>query len=269
MAGDALFKRRVVVTGGASGIGRGVVARFVAEGAKVVVLDRSEEALAALEAELGGQSLRCLAGDVREPAAHASAVEQAREWVGGLDVLVVNAAIFDGAKRLRDMSPEELSAAFDELFAVNVKGYLLAIQAAADELRSSRGTVIATASFASFTAGGGGVLYTASKHAVAGVVRQAALELAPHVRVNGVAPGVAPTMLGGVRALGQGPAPSVMPGTVDALPLRAVPAAEDYAGIYVMLAAASEAPMMTGAIIEADSGLSIRGLVPRAAGDEP
>jgi len=249
-----------MITGGGAGIGRAVVERFVSEGAAVVVLDASEERLSELETRYNGERVRCVAGDVIDPASHAAAVDLARSWLGGLDVLIANAAIFDGNVRLAELGLTELSAAFDEIFAVNVKGYLLAIRAAVDELHAARGTVIATASFASSAPGGGGVLYTASKHAVAGIVRQAALELAPEIRVNAVAPGVAPTMLGGITALGQRAAPSVMPGTERALPLQRVPAAEDYAGIYVLLASATESTMLTGAIIQADSGLSIRGL---------
>jgi NAD(P)-dependent dehydrogenase (short-subunit alcohol dehydrogenase family) len=256
----ALPGRRVLVTGGAAGIGRAVVTRFVAEGASVVVLDLSERGLKDLEACLGNEQLRCVEGSVVEPSDHAAAVATARSWLGGLDVLVANAAIFDGNVPLVDLGLAELSRAFDEIFAVNVKGYLLAIRSAVDELRAARGAVIATASFASGAPGGGGVLYTASKHAVAGVVRQMALELAPEVRVNAVAPGVAPTTLGGITALGQRPAPSIMPGTVRVLPLQAMPAVEDYTGLYVLLASATESTMLTGTIIQADSGLSIRGL---------
>ena len=119
--------------------------------------------------------------------------------------------------------------------------------------------MIFTASYASFHAAGGGVLYTASKHAVLGVVRQLAHELAPEVRVNGVAPGVAPTRLGGVGAFGQGEQDAGLPGVAEMLPLCERPSTDSYAGLFALLAS-RDAAHMTGTVITADSGLSVRGI---------
>jgi 2,3-dihydroxy-2,3-dihydrophenylpropionate dehydrogenase len=133
------------------------------------------------------------------------------------------------------------------------------VRAALDDLIASHGTVILTGSFASFNAVGGGVLYTASKHAVLGLVRQLAYELAPDGRVNGVAPGVAPTRLRGLSALGQQATDSVLDGTRQALPLQEVPEAGSYSGIFTLLAS-SDSAAMTGTMVTVDSGLSIRGI---------
>ena len=97
--------------------------------------------------------------------------------------------MFDYGAGVVDTDAEALDKAFDELFAVNVKGYLLGVKAAVPPLIESGGSVLLTASMSSTHAGIGGVVYTASKHAVVGLVRQLAFELAPRVRVNGVAPG--------------------------------------------------------------------------------
>ena len=130
-----------------------------------------------------------MVGDVTSAADNARAVDVALTRFGRLDSFVANAGMFDYGAGLVDTPVESLERAFDELFAVNVKGYLLGAKAAAPALIESRGSLLMTASMSSTHAGVGGVVYTASKHAVVGLVRQLAFELAPAVRVNGVAPG--------------------------------------------------------------------------------
>ena len=109
-----------------------------------------------------------------------------------------------GARRLcaaRRHAEDKLAAACDELFAINVKGCILGAKAALPELTKTEGCMIFTASGAGFTSAGGGVIYTASKHAVVGIIRQLAVELGPRIRVNGVAPGGTMTDLRSVAAL--------------------------------------------------------------------
>ncbi|WP_103943545.1 SDR family NAD(P)-dependent oxidoreductase [Thermomonospora echinospora] len=255
----ALEGKSVILTGAGAGIGRAVVARYVAEGARVVAVDIDEEGLASLADECGGAVVP-LAVDVRSWEGNVAAVRTAVTEFGGLDVLVVNAGITDGARPLLDIDGPDLTGAFQELFAVNVLAGLLAVRAAADALIASRGAVIMTGSYASFHASGGGALYTASKHALLGVVRQLAYELAPDVRVNGIAPGIAPTRLRGIDALGQERSDSVLEGTAAVLPLQEVPSTESYGGLYTLLANATDSGHVTGTMISADSGLSIRGL---------
>jgi NAD(P)-dependent dehydrogenase (short-subunit alcohol dehydrogenase family) len=109
------------------------------------------------------------------------------------------------------------------------------------------------------------VVYTASKHAVLGLVRQLAYELAPRVRVNGVAPGFMATDIRGPRAMGlQDTTPSSLPDLPAiaraATPLGTLPAPEDYTGHYVQLASRSNASATTGVVVECDGGLGVRGL---------
>ena len=256
-----------LVTGGGSGIGRGIVERFVAEGARVGVLDLSEPRLRELEEALG-KAVVCVPGTVVSMADNRRAVDETVGAFGRLDTFIGNAAIFDAFAPLVEMPEEQLPQAFDELFGVNVKGYLLGAKAAVRPLLESEGSMIFTASYASFHPAGGGSLYTASKHAVAGLVRQLAYELAPKVRVNGVAPGVAPTNLRGVAALGQGVLESLHPDTAKALPLQFVPEPGDYAGVYLFLARRESSKMITGSIVVADSGIENRGLAKVAGGLE-
>ena len=96
------------------------------------------------------------------------------------------------------MAEDQLSAAYDELFAVNVKG-ASGGEGGATRVGRPKGSMVFTASVAGFNSGGGGVLYTASKHAVVGIIRQLAVEVGPRVRVNGVAPGGTMTDLRGLQ----------------------------------------------------------------------
>ena len=175
-----------VVTGAGSGIGKAVVARFVEEGAKVVAFDLSEQRLAALKEEVG-DGVAVVRGDVRSLDDNRRAVAAAVSEFGRLTVFVGNAGIHDARRALKDLSDEELEQGYDEVLGVNVKGYLLGAKAAIPELMKTRGNMVFTLSTSSYYVSGG-TLYVASKHAALGMVRQMANELAPTIRVNGVAP---------------------------------------------------------------------------------
>lgn len=252
-------RRVALVTGAGAGIGRAVVERYVSDGILVGALDLAEDRLADLAAPLG-EAVLPITGDVSRWEDNERAVAETVAHFGRLDVLVANAGISDHAVGLADLSGEQLSAGFDELFAINVRSCVLGARAALEPLLQTRGCMILTASYASFFPAGGGILYTASKHAVLGLVRQLAYELAPDIRVNGVAPGVAPTTLGGVASLGQRPQDSVLPGSERMLPMAEIPEAAAYGGIYALLASPKDAGHITGSVVSADSGLSIRGI---------
>lgn len=253
-----------VLTGAGGGIGRAVAERYLAEGAQVVVLDRDEASVAALAEAHPGRAFGVF-GDVRDPQAHVDAVALAQERFGGVDVLVANAGVFDFWRPLPRYSLERLERSFDEIFAINVKGHLLAVKAAETALRQSKGAVILTTSVAGLNAAGGGVLYTASKHAVVGLVRQLALELSPDIRVNGVAPGATLTGLSGVDALDEGCRSIQEVGDISAavskiLPLGFAQQPQDHAGAYVLLASRENARAITGQIIVSDGGQEIRAI---------
>jgi NAD(P)-dependent dehydrogenase (short-subunit alcohol dehydrogenase family) len=183
--------KTVVVTGASNGIGRAVAKRFVVEGANVVVNSRSEERATSAAAEIGaggpGEAIG-VAADASVYGQVEAMIDETVDRFGSLDVLVGNAGIHDDSIALEDVPADELDDSFDELFGINVKGYLNAAKAAIPHLRDSGGNMIFTASYASFNPGTGGIFYTPAKHAVVGVVRQLALELPPEIRVNGVAP---------------------------------------------------------------------------------
>src|SRR5690242_15486632 len=112
-----------LVTGGGSGIGRGVVDRFVAEGARVGVLDVSRPRLDELRAA-HGDAVVTVEGTVVSFDDNRRAVEETVSAFGRLDTFIGNAAIFDAFAPLVELPAERISDAFDELFGVNVKGYL-------------------------------------------------------------------------------------------------------------------------------------------------
>src|SRR5438045_1306099 len=156
-----------IITGGGSGLGRALVDRFVGEGEDVGGLEGSPEKADKLRAEFGG-SVVVVEGDVSSYRDNVDVVAQTVEQFGRLDTFVGNAGIWDFSTRLVDLPEDKLDELFDEVFHINVKGYLLGARAAIGELARTGGSVILTASNAAFYAGGGGPLYPASHHGVRG-----------------------------------------------------------------------------------------------------
>ncbi|MSP43499.1 MAG: 3-(cis-5,6-dihydroxycyclohexa-1,3-dien-1-yl)propanoate dehydrogenase [Alphaproteobacteria bacterium] len=249
-----------LVTGGASGIGAAVVARYLEEGAKVGVLVR--DAAQAASVAKTHKDVSVTIGDVRELADNEKAVANTVAAHGKLDVLVGNAGIWDFMASLDSTPREQLAGMCDEIFAVNVKGYLLAAATALSELRKTKGCMIFTASTSSYFTGGGGPVYVAAKHAVLGLIRALAHELAPDVRVNGVGPGGTLTPLTGSIVAGQGNRQmSALPGIDAAVgkstPLGFIAQPENHAGHYVLLASRRDGAYTTGTVFMSDGGIGI------------
>jgi NAD(P)-dependent dehydrogenase (short-subunit alcohol dehydrogenase family) len=257
-----------LIVGAAGGIGSAVVRRYLDEGAAVVAVDRDPERVARLKDELGGRKLLAFAADVASWEASEAMVQKAVETFGGLDVLVSCVGVYDHAIRLAEIEGPRLTAAFNEAFHANVLSMLLNIRAAIPQLAARRGRIVVTGSYASYRSAGGGVLYTAGKHAVLGLVTQLAYELAPKIRINGVAPGVAPTVMHGLSALSQAPKNSLLPGTESILPLETMPDPADYGALYALLGSATHSAAMTGSMVVADSGLLVRGIAAPNAGHD-
>lgn len=244
----------VLITGGASGIGLSVARQFKSEGANVAVFDRSAKALAGVAASDGFLTIE---GDVRSLGDNRRAVDVVVGAFGKLDTFIGNAGIFDQYMTLDGLSDETAATAFDELMGINVKGYLLGAKAAVAALRASGGTMVFTASVSGVHPAYGGILYIPAKHAVVGLTRRLALELAPLVRVNAVAPGYVPTALAGTAALGQGTKnPGAAPSSETFL-MQRVPEVIDYAPLYTFLAA-RDAITLTGQVLVADNGATLQ-----------
>jgi len=252
-----------LVTGGASGLGRAIVDRFLVEGARVAILDRSEAGLDALRRDHGAR-IAAILGDVRSIDSNRDAVARCLEAFGQLDCAIANAGIWDYSRPLADLGEDAIGPAFDEVLAINAKGPLLLAKAALPALVRSAGSLLVTISNAGFYPDGGGALYTMSKHALVGLVRQLAFELAPAVRVNGIAPGAIETNLAGPASLGMEQRSISNLGLAkiapDFIPLGRVPGADEYAAAYVFFAARSESAPATGSILNIDGGFGVRGL---------
>lgn len=267
-----------LITGGGTGIGRAVALRFLDEGASVAIVGRTRESLEEVIAAAGdaGQRMIALTADVTSPADMHRAVDETVATFGQLDTLVPNAGIWDFQRTITRLSGDELSQAFDELMDINVKGYLLAVEAAWPELAKTNGSVVMTLSNSSFYSNGGGPLYTASKFAARGLVTELAYELAPKIRVNGVAVGGMRTDLRGPQSIGlkersiaESFARSEVVGDNPYLPLRySSVEPEDFTGPYVFLASSRNSGVVTGHIINADGGIGVRGFRTAAGGND-
>lgn len=257
-----LTGKSIYLTGGASGIGKAVTEAFVKEGAVVTILDRSAVGLNELKQQFGDK-VQCIEGDVTIYEDHVGAVQTAVGAYGKLDVFVANAGVFDGFAKFETVTPEAMSDAYDLLFNINVKGYFNGAKAATAELKKTAGNMIFTVSGAGFYPDGGGVWYTASKHAQIGLMRQLAFELAPDIRVNAVAPGGTLTALHVIPPL-QPFVKMVDNETKEKSikkrnPLQIAMQSEDHVGAYLLLAS-DQARAITGEVISSDGGLAVRGL---------
>jgi NAD(P)-dependent dehydrogenase (short-subunit alcohol dehydrogenase family) len=261
-SGEALRDEVALITGGGSGLGLAVARRYVAEGARVGLMDRSADRLREVASELGDAAVTSV-GDVRSLADNLAAVERTVAAFGKLSIFVGNAGIFDLRVTLPAMPADQIDKAFDELFGINLKGYVLGAKAALPHLVRARGNIVFTSSISGQFAGFGGFLYVTAKHAVSALTRQLAVELAPEVRVNAVAPSYVPTNLSGLETLEQGLSKTgAGPDPANFL-LQRVPTTEEYTGLYVMLASRETAATMTGSIILADGGASIHRVQPK------
>ncbi|MEO3854284.1 SDR family oxidoreductase [Acrocarpospora sp. B8E8] len=250
----------VLILGGGSGLGLGIARHCVSEGARVAIFEISEAKIVALKGEFGDDVL-LFRGDVTSPEDLLACRQAVVERWGRLDSLIGSQGIFDGQVPLRDVAIERVPSLFDELFHVNVLGYILACKVFLELLEESNGSIVLTASVAAYAADGGGLMYTATKGAVVSAVRQLAFEFSPRVRVNGVAPGaIADSQLQGPRSLGlegfkQSDIPKdAMLNTFRKLTLMSeLPTPLDYAPIYAYLASRRNA-VVTGQTVLLEQG---------------
>jgi NAD(P)-dependent dehydrogenase (short-subunit alcohol dehydrogenase family) len=243
-----LEHRRALVTGGTTGLGYAIAERFLAEGARVVVTGRNEE-LGRSAGDRLGPDARFLGADAAQPADVRSSVEEAASWLGGIDVLVNNAGIGTEA-RLLD-TPDEL---FDEIMAVNVRGYFLYAKAAYPHLRERPGAMVHISSDAGVLGEHEIGVYSVSKAAVVMLSNMLALDGGPDgVRSNAICPGdIAP----GMRHLtppGQEQRDDD-PSTWFRPPLGRIGAAEDVANAAVFLTS-EESSFCTGSVLVVDGGM--------------
>lgn len=257
----------VLVTGAGSGLGLGIAKYCKQQGATLIVTDISEEKIRHNQEFFTEQDL-LLSCDVTKVTDLQACKAQILDKYGRLDAIIGAQGIFDGNVGLKEMSVGNLDALFDELFSVNVKGYLLTAHIFADVLKASQGALVFTTSTAAYAADGGGAVYTATKGAINSLIQQLAFELAPDIRVNGVAPAaIGNSQLKGPKALNLDnqkqsdiPKDQFVQLFQSISLLQQLPEAEDYGALYAFLASKHN-KVMTGQTIVADQGLLNRAVL--------
>ena len=243
--------RSALVTGGAQGIGRAVAAGLLAEGARVTIFDADADAAARTAAELA-----CVAvvGDVSRRDDVCRAVATCVERHGGLHVVSANAGVAAVEPFIKTDD-----ATWERIIAVNLHGAFRTIQESASAMRpGGGGAIVVTTSTNSFWPETGTAPYTASKHGLLGLVRNAAIDLACYsIRVNAVAPGIVRTRL--AYFLTEDPVEG--PKYLENVPLGRFAEPEDIAKAILFLAS-DDAAYITGEQLVVDGGVSVGVVMP-------
>ena len=245
-----------IVTGAAGGIGSAVARRLVADGARVALVDRAPLGVESLAAELGTEATLPIVADVTQEDDVASYVRRTVEHFGHVDLLFNNAGIEGHIGAIVDTR----LADFDRVLAVNVRGVFLGLREVLRTLQrqGSGGAIVNTASIAGLRGGPGLAPYIASKHAVIGLTRTAALEAASFgVRVNAVAPGYIDTRM--LQALIEARSPNHPAAGQQQMaarvPLKRLGSPDEVANLVTWLLS-SESRYITGSVHVVDAGLT-------------
>jgi len=252
-----LKHKRVLITGGASGIGAATAARFLEEGSRVCVLDRDAAACAKIRHEMPALAEAIIA-DVTDLMQVEAAFAEAIRLMDGVDVLINNAGISIRHKFL-DITPEE----WEQVLAVNLTGVFYVAQTAARHMwenfsaERGAGVILQTASTNGIVGQPYYADYNATKAGVIELTRTMALELAPKVRVCAVAPGYVLTPMQRAEYTD-----AMLEEVNQKVPLRRHAKPEEIAGLFAYLAS-DDAAYATGHVFTLDGGETAGGLASR------
>ncbi|MEO1191075.1 MAG: SDR family oxidoreductase [Pseudomonadota bacterium] len=252
------MSQQVFITGAASGIGLAMASAFVAEGAKVTLLDRDSDRVEAARADLAkeaGAAVWAMTADVAEAAEMTQAIAAAARAMEGLDVVIANAGI-GLTKPFLETTPE----AFAAVHAVNIRGVFHTIWAGAREMiaRGQAGSLLVNASVTGLRPSTERAAYGSSKAAAINLAQVAAIELAPQgLRVNAICPGPVATPL--TEVMHDGPTRQEWETRV---PMQRYGTPEEIADLAVFLAS-PRASYINGQAIAVDGGWTIAGLMPQ------
>jgi NAD(P)-dependent dehydrogenase (short-subunit alcohol dehydrogenase family) len=249
---DALKNKVALITGGAGGIGKATAKLFLAEGANVMLVGRTEEKLKKAVSELNSPNVAYCKADVSKSVDTKRYTEATLSAFGKIDMFFNNAGI-EGTVRPIAEYPEEN---FDQVIAVNLKGVWLGCQYVIPKMVKG-GSVIITSSVAGLKGFEGLGAYVASKHAVIGIMRVAALEFACHkIRVNTIHPGPVNNRM--MRSLEENIAPDnpseVKKGFETDIPLKRYAESKEIADLALFLAS-DASKYITGSMHVIDGGL--------------
>lgn len=236
--------RTLVLTGAAGEIGAAVAHAFAHRGDRLVLSDRSSDALALLTAELEeiDATVTAVPGDVSDPAANDRLVATALEHYGRIDSVVIAAGIYP-EKLLTDSTDEE----WHRCLSINLDSAFYLLRSIGPHL-SDGASVVALTSIAGMRGSRGHAAYAASKGGLLSLVRSAAWEFGPHARVNAIAPGIIDTSM--TARLRDSSSAALLRGT----PLGRFGTATEVAGVVDFLCS-SAAGFITGEVIQVNGGL--------------
>jgi len=249
-----LENKVAIITGGAGSIGKTTAKLFLEEGAKVLLVDLNEEALQKAVEELSNKNVKYAAADVTKPADVQRYVNEAVKAFGKIDVFFNNAGIEGVVKPIEDY-PEEI---FDKVIAVNVKGVWLGAKYVLPQMNDG-GSMILTSSVAGINGSPNVSAYITSKHAVVGIMRATAVEVASRkIRVNSIHPSPVDNRM--MRSLEEGFAPGQAEAAKKELE-KSIPlgryAKPEEIGKLVLWLASDDSQFITGTTQVIDGGLSV------------
>jgi NAD(P)-dependent dehydrogenase (short-subunit alcohol dehydrogenase family) len=250
---ERLKNKTAIITGGAGGIGKAAAKLFANEGANVMLVDLNEEDLQKAVEEIGTPNIKYVVADVSKNDEVVNFVKKTKESFGEIDVFFNNAGIEGKVKPITEYPLE----VFQKVMDVNVKGVWLGLKHVIPAMRNN-GSIIITSSVAGMQGTANVSPYVASKHAIVGIMRCAALECAPrNIRVNTINPSPVDNRM--MRSLEEGFDPKnkeeAKKQFEKMIPLGRYAKSEEIARVALFLASA-ESNFVTGAVLPVDGGMT-------------